>query len=207
MAREFPDAADKTALLEAVKDVEARSSAEVVIVVRPQSGSYAHVDLALGVVFACATLWFLLFSPWDFEPQEIFAGPLAVGALTGLLCARAPALRRLLTRRAARRERVEEAARASFVAKRVSHTRDRSGLLVYVSSLERAVEVVADRGVLERVPAHDWAAATRALDASVGRHLDGVALAAGIRALGDVLAPALPHGDDDVNELPDGIEA
>jgi len=207
MFRVFPAAEDKAALLQAVKDVESASSAEVVITVRPQSGSYLHADLVLGVAFALATLWFLLFSPWEFRPEEILVGPLAVGALAGLLAARVPALRRLLTRKAARRERVLTAARASFVAKRVSHTSGRTGLLVYVSLLERAVEVVADRGVLERVPEEAWKAATGAVDSCLARGLDGGALADSIRALATVLAPVLPHTDDDVNELPDEIEA
>lgn len=207
MPRPFPDAADKAAMVEAVQQVEARSSAEIVVVVRPRSGSYLHADLLAAVGFGCATLWFLLFAPWEFEPLEILAGPLAVGALAGLLCARVPPLRRALTRPAERRERVQAAARAAFVEKGVGRTRARTGVLVYLSLLERSAHVVADSGVLDRVPSEPWQAAVGAIDETLGRGLDGRALAARIVGLADVLESAVPHSEDDVNELADGIEA
>jgi len=207
MPRTFPAAADKKALVEAVKAVEARSGAEVVVVVRKHSGSYLHADLLLGIAFGSATLWFLLFAPWDVPLLHILVGPLAIGALTGIICSHAPALRRLLTRKAARRERVLSAARASFVEKGVGRTSGRTGLVVYLSLLEQAAEVVADSGVLDRVPAERWTSATRDVDTAIRRGLDGAEIARSIRALADVLAPVLPHQADDVNELPDGIEA
>jgi putative membrane protein len=207
MPRPFPDAADKAAMLQAVQQVEARSGAEIVVVVRPRSGSYLHADLAAAIAFGCATLWFLLFAPWEFLPLEILAGPLAVGALAGLLCSRVPSLRRALTRPAERRERVQAAARAAFVEKRVGRTRERTGVLVYLSLLERSAEVVADSGVLDRVPSEAWTAAAGGIDAALRRSLDGSALAARIVALAGVLESAVPHSEDDVNELPDGIEA
>jgi putative membrane protein len=207
MPRQFPDAADKAALLAAVQQVEARTSAEVVVVVRPRSGSYLHADLVVALAFGCATLFFLLFAPWEFEPVEILAGPLAVGALAGMLSSRVPPLRRLLTRASERRQRVLTAARAAFVEKGVGRTRERTGLVVYLSLLERAAAIVADSGIVDRVPPEAWAAATAAIDAELSARLDGPAVAARIAALGDVLAPALPRAADDVNELPDGIEA
>ncbi len=207
MVREFPNAADKAALLEAVRHVESRSSAEVVIAVRPSSGSYRLADLVLGLLFGYASLWFMLFSPWEFTQEEILAGPLAIGALGAILCARAPLLRRLLTPRATRRRNVATAARSAFVEKGVSRTRRRTGLLVYVSLLEGQAEVVADVGVLDRVPTKAWAEAVASIDASVARGEDGTRLGERIRALADLLAPVLPHDADDVNELPDGIES
>ena len=207
MMREFPSAADKAALLEAVRHVESSSSAEVVIAVRPSSGSYRLADLVCGLLFGYATLWFMLFSPWEFTPEEILAGPLAVGALGAVLCARAPLLRRLLTPRAARRRHVVTAARSAFVEKGVSRTRGRTGLLVYISLLEGQAEVVADVGVLDRVPTGPWAEAVASIDASVARGDDGTHLGESIRALAGVLGPVLPHSADDANELPDGIES
>jgi len=207
MLRSFPGAADKAAMLQAVQQVEARSGAEVVVIVRPRSGSYLHADLAAAIAFGCATLWFLLFAPWEFLQWEILAGPLAIGALAGLLCARVPPLRRALTRPAERRDRVRAAARAAFVEKGVGRTRQRTGVLVYLSLLERSAEVVADSGVLDRVSSDAWTAAAGAIDASLRQSLDGPAVAARIAALAVVLETAVPHPDDDVNELPDGIEA
>jgi len=45
------------------------------------------------------------------------------------------------------------------------------------------------------------------LDAIVGRGEDGVALAKAIEGLAELLEPCMPRSEDDVNELPDEVEA
>jgi putative membrane protein len=207
MAPGFLQDSDKTSLLDAVRDAERRSSAEVVVAVRGRSGSYLHADLIVGCLCACFALWFQLFSPWEFELEAILLGPLVVGAVAAMLTARTAPLRRLLTPRSGRRERVRIAAILAFHEKGVTHTRERTGLLVYVSLLERAVEVIADRGITTRVPAAAWAEKVGAIDAAVARGENGTAVAARIKELADVLEPALPRQADDVNELPDEVGA
>ncbi len=206
LKRPFLLAEDKEALRRAVKDVEQQSSAEVVITLRSLSGSYLHADLIAGIVCGCFALWFQLFSPWDFGLEVILVAPVAIGAMAAWLSSRAPGLRRLLTLPSARRQRVRSAALVVFYERGVSHTRARTGLLVYVSLLERAAEVVADRGVVEHVPTSEWAAKVAAIDASVARGEPGAALAERIRDLAPILALALPYRADDVNELADEVE-
>jgi putative membrane protein len=207
MTRSFLQDGDKAALLDAVKDVERRSSAEVVVAVRGRSGPYLHADLIVGGLCACFTLWFQLFSPWEFALEGILLGPLAVGAATAILTAHTAPLRRLLTLPALRRERVRSAAILAFHEKGVTHTRERTGLLVYVSLLERAAEVIVDSGVTAKVPAHAWTEKVASIDAAVARGDNGTAVAARIKELGDVLEQALPRQADDVNELADEVGA
>ena len=64
MARAFLDDRGKEALRGAVRAVEERSAAEVVILVRERSGPYLHASLLSGAIAAYLTLWFQLFSPW-----------------------------------------------------------------------------------------------------------------------------------------------
>ena len=62
----FLSEAAKAALTGAIKAVEARSSAELVITVRAHSGSYLHADLIAAIVVGVATLAALLYLPVDF---------------------------------------------------------------------------------------------------------------------------------------------
>ena len=206
MARPFLTDAAKAALLDAVRAVEARSAAEVVVAVRERSGSYLHADLVAGIVAANLVLFYQLFSPWEFSLPLIQVAPTGVGLLVGLATSITPWARRALTPRRTREAMVRTAARATFVDKGVAGTRARTGILIYVGVLERTAEVVADVGVTRAVPADRWAAATARVSQSA-RHGDGADVAAAVAGLTDVLAAALPRSADDVNELADEVGA
>jgi putative membrane protein len=205
MARDILSDPEKAALLAAVKDVERRSAAEVVVAFRGRSGTYLDADLIAGVLLALFTLWFQLFSPWEFNLPVILVSPILAGAAGAFLSSRAPNVRRLLTSRASRRERVRVAALAAFHEMGVGETRERTGVLVYVSCLERMASVVPDSGVRRRVAGGAWDDGARAVETAALRGAPGAAVAESIRALGDILARALPPRADDVNELADEV--
>jgi putative membrane protein len=199
--------ADKAALAAAATGIEARSSAEIVIVIRAQSDPYLHADLLAGIGAGVLLLWFQLFSPWEFSLVWILAGPILFGGATALLVSRAPGTRRLLTGARWRERIVRNAARAEFLEQGIDTTRGRTGILVYVSILERMAEVVADRGVLRAVPEGEWNAMSTALKQAVARGERADALAAHVSGLTDLLARALPRAADDEDELSQEVVA
>lgn len=205
MAREILSAPEKAALVAAVKDVERRSTAEVVIAFRGRSGAYLDADLLAGILLGLSTLWFQLFTPWEFSLPTILVSPALAGVLGAILSSRVPPVRRLLTSRAARRERVRVGALAAFHEMGVGQTRERSGVLVYVSCLERAAAVVPDAGVRRRLPGDAWDGAIRAIQAAAAAASPAMRVATAVRELGDLLATALPAREDDVSELPDEV--
>lgn len=201
MAQPFLTDAAKQALTDAVRDVESRSSAELVVAVRARSGFYLHADLTAGIAAALAGLTALLFSPWPFDLVWFVVDPLLAGALGGLLASRLPAVRRALTFRRVRRRQVEAAARSTFVERRVHGTGGRTGILVYVSLLEREAAVIHDVSIETLATTEGWRLAVEEIEDAARRGEDGVALAARVRALGGLLAPALVRGAQDVDEL------
>jgi putative membrane protein len=207
LAMAFLGQGDQAALVEAATSIEARSSAEIVIVVRPQSGSYRDAELMAGILAGLVLLWFLLFSPWEFDWGTMLWAPTALGVIVALVVDRAPALVRGLTGAERRRRAVHAAACAEFVDREIDLTRGRTGVLVYVSVIERAAEVLPDRGILAKVPRPDWDARVGALAASVAAGKPGRDVAAHVRALGDLLATSLPRAADDVDELADEVVA
>ncbi|HEY8038826.1 MAG TPA: hypothetical protein VIF15_03500 [Polyangiaceae bacterium] len=193
----FTEAAKK-GVTEAVQDVESRTAAEVVVVVHRTSGAWREVDLAAGAVVAFAVLLLVLFHP---RPIPVAVMPLdvALAFVAGaVLCAYLGPLKRALLPRRRVDAVVRASARAAFVDQGISRTRGRTGVLVYVSTFERRVDVVADVGV----DAGALDGPTRALAAAVAHpRLD--AFLDALRTLGPALAPSLPRAADDVNELPD----
>jgi putative membrane protein len=203
----FLGQADQAALREAANSVEARSAAEIVIVVRERSGTYRDVELMAGVVAALGLLAFLLFSPWEFDWSTILWAPAALGVGTVIGVDRVPALVRMLSGSPRRRRAVHSAACTEFVDRGIDATRGRTGVLVYVSVLERVAEVLPDRGILTHVPRTTWDSHVAELVAVVGAGRPGREVATHVHALGDVLAAALPRAADDVDELADEVVA
>jgi len=201
MAQPFLTDAAKQALTDAVRDVESRCSAELVVAVRARSGSFLHADLIAGIAVAVAVLIGLLFSPWPFDLVWFVIDPLLAGALGGFAASRLPGVRRALTFWRVRRRQVETAARATFVEKGVHATTGRTGVLIYISLLEHEAAVIHDLGIETLITTEGWRLAVEEIEEAVRRGEDGVIVAAHVRALGDLLAPALVRSAEDVDEL------
>jgi putative membrane protein len=194
----YTDAARKQ-VTEAVIDVESRTAAEVVVVVHRTSGTWREVDLAVGALAGFAVLLLVLFVP---QPIPVVAMPVdvALGFIAGaVLCASVSPLKRALLPRRRVRAQVLAQARAAFVEQGVSRTTGRTGILVYVSTFERLVEVVTDIGVDPKTAEAELDALRSSMRA--GADFDGFITK--LRALGPPLGTALPRSPDDVNELPD----
>jgi putative membrane protein len=113
-------------------------------------------------------------------------------------------LRLWLVPRAVRRARAHRAALEQFVLRGITRTKNRTGVLIFVSLAERYARIVADEGIAAKVPNAEWQAAIDALTAHMrdGRIADG--FRAAIERCGAVLAAHAPP-DGSPNELPDRL--
>ena len=90
-----------------------------------------------------------------------------------------------------------------FSQLRIWDTEHNSGVLVYVMLADRAVEIVADRGINARVKERTWQNICAAMQKAFReRQFESGALA-GIEAVSDLLAEHFPPGTSNPNELPD----
>jgi uncharacterized membrane protein len=108
-------------------------------------------------------------------------------------------LQSLALRRTAR-----ERAAQLFARLGVGNTKDRAGVLIYLLLADRRVEILADRGIHERVGDAAWATICGTMEQAfaAGRFEEG--LLAGLAAASDLLARHFPADEgDNPNELPD----
>ncbi len=205
-ARGFLSPGLRAKAVEAIRQVERQTSAELVVALRKRSGSYRHADYLFGVllVLAAAVAVEVLAPP---SLPSLSPLDLALVFLVGAgLCAYLPPLRRLLAGAALQRHHVLCAARAAFVEMGISRTSARGGILVYVSMLERRVEVVADLGLNTALMGEEWRSLVEELRRSV-RELDEARFIPALEALGPILGRHHPRQADDRNELPDEVSA
>lgn len=205
MSARFLDDEARASFERAVAAIEAVSAAEVVVAVRRQSYGYRHVNATIGILVAFAGLAAMLFAQYTFGLVSILIDPFVVGLVAGGLVELLPGVKRVLTPAAQRRMHVHRAARATFVERGVHGTRERTGLLVYISWLEQEVALVADLGLVRDLPAEQLVRMEQALTAEVTR--GGAAVAGALEALAPELASIAPVSAHDIDELSNAIDS
>jgi putative membrane protein len=203
MSRAKFDKAAGEALAEAVREIEKNSNAEIVVVVRGRSGTYRHADYLFGAIVALVGLIFVLFSPFEFHTFWIPFDVIALFVAGGFVSSRGDWLRRLLTSKKFRVKAARAGAAAMFYEAGIANTSAENGVLIYLSLLERRLEVIADRGILKAVPPLKWNHSVFALK-QVARDADPAKVIAALRDLGNVLAEHVPATGENPNELADG---
>lgn len=205
MSARFLDDEARASFERAVAAIEAVSAVEVVVAVRRQSYGYRHVNTTIGILVAFAGLAAMLFAQYTFGLVSILIDPFVVGLVAGGLVELLPGVKRVLTPAAQRRMHVHRAARATFVERGVHATRERTGLLVYISWLEREVALVADLGLARGLPTEQVVRMEQALTAEITR--GGAAVAGALEGLAAELAAAAPVGAHDIDELSNAIDS
>lgn len=194
------------AVVRAVQAVESKTSAELVVVVRVRSGRYPEAHARAGAVMALVILLLLLFLPQEFPLLSIPFNVIVGYAIGWALARFVPPIERAFTSGAALKERTRLAARAELVDGGITATTGRTGLLVYVSVLEKQVHLIGDVA-LERVRGDQVFQAVERKIVETGRKLDPKPFVAALHELGPALEGPLPRSADDVNELADGLRA
>ena len=203
MSARFLDDEARRAFEQAIATIERESAIEVVVALRRKSARYVHANLIVGALVAFAGLAAMLFVSYRFSLFAILVDPFLVGLAAGGLVELLPAVKRLLTPFRFRDRIVHRAARATFVERGVHNTRDRSGLLVYISWLEQEVALIPDSGLVAAFTPEAIASAEATLDAAMPN--GGAAVARALEELAVRMAAAMPRRPDDRNELPDAL--
>jgi len=197
----FDNAACDT-LADCIKKVEETTDAELVIVVRGRSANYAHADYLFGFSVALVVLVFLIFSPFQF-PEFLVPIDIAVAFVVGSIISwKSNFLRRLFSREKFRNQAVRTAAAAMFYEAGIANTNAEMGVIIYLSLLERRLELIADRGILKKVPSQEWNRHLFELH-EVGTKPEPASFQSAIEQFGNLLAEHVPATGENPNELPD----
>lgn len=196
--------AEKKQIATAVETAEAKTSGEIVVCYVGQSGRYrwvyataALMGFFLGTILALATHW----GSWSFNAWNLLLWQ-SIGAFGTLSAFQLSALRRLLISKAELAMRTHASAVRVFMESGIMRTRDRTGVLIYVSVFEHRVEIIADQGIHAVVGNGYWDQQVAAIILGIRAKKAGDALCTAIAEIGSKLAVHFPPRADDTNELP-----
>jgi putative membrane protein len=191
---------EQTRIRQAVTAAEEKTSGEIVPVLVSASARYTEIEL-LGLVvgLGVGTLAAAMYADaWGHD--FVYLWPM-IGAAAGFFACRIPSVKRGLLPGPRRDDAVLQRSLAAFAGQGLHRTRDRTGILIFVSLLEHEVEVLADDGINERVPQGTWNEVVRILttELAAGRACEGFCKA--IERCGAILAEHFPRLADDKDEL------
>lgn len=201
--------ADRSRIADAVREAEGKTSGEIVPYVVEASDLYEEAEwkgAALLGTAALLTFAFLhrLTSLWLPIDIAVSAGLTIVAAGLGALLVRHVSfLKRFLAGRRLIERRVHHRALEAFVTEEVFDTRDRTGILIFLSLLEHHVYVLGDAGINAKVQRTDWEEVVKTIIDGVkkGKTIDG--LVSAIRQCGTLLQKeGVQIRPDDTDELP-----
>jgi putative membrane protein len=200
-----------------VADAERMGRGEIAVAVAKSSSDYAVYEWPAAVF--SGLLWSMILltfqgplcawieNHWWVDPARPFAMLLIFSTFLVMAIAYAktnlPFVDRRIVPRKFMAARVHERALRQFMESGVANTRERTGILIFVSLLERRVELIADRGISEKIAQSEWDGIVARLVESIRKHRPDEGLCRAIAECGDLLATHFPATDDNPDELTD----
>jgi putative membrane protein len=203
-AERFFTPPEQERIRQAVIAAESKTSGEIVPMIVTSSARYTEIEL-FGVVtglFLGMLLGWLWHDPWESYHLNLLP---VIGATVGFLVTRIPAVKRRLASKSRIAEAVNDRCLAAFTEHGLHYTRDHTGILILVSLLEHRVEVLADRGINEKVPPGTWNEIVGNLTAGLKSGRACEAFCKAVERCGEILATHFPRQADDRDELPNKL--
>jgi putative membrane protein len=188
-----------------VQAAEATTSGEIVPVVASMSYDYPRAGLIGSLVLGALGAVALTLALGREDMWVFLALFLALFFGFSRLFDAFPALKRPFLSKREMREEVAEAAFTAFHAHGLHDTRDKTGIILYVSVFERSVQILADKGINDLVNPLAWEEVVGMVTDGIRAGNPGQALCAGVTRCGEMLSERFPIKDDDTDELPNLI--
>lgn len=207
---------DLQRIKDAVQKAEQNISGEIVPVMVARSGRYASAHYKAAVL--CASFAFVVMIVCDryvfssasnalfYDPVFIFFTVALAGFVGALVPRFSEPLKRLLAGQKTLDLAALRRAESAFLEEEVFNTRQRTGIMIFISFFEHDVIVMADKGINSVVDKSQWDEIVADLIAHFReeRVIDGLEKA--IAKCGDVLLnKGFRKSEDDINELPDNL--
>jgi len=210
LATMFLSEEEKKEIESCVKEVEKNTSGEIVPMVVSASYHYPMSNMIGALIFSLlisigVTLVFSIRKSWGGATVlDLWLFP-AVFAVSFLifheLVKRIPWLKRIFITKTEIDEEVEEAAMTSFYRNGLNNTRDRTGVLIFISVFERRTFVLADEGINAKVDKGVWQEIVDSVVQSIRQRRQTEGICQAVRRCGDLIRKAFPIKADDTDEL------
>jgi putative membrane protein len=204
-AGNFFSESEKEKIYTLVKNAERETSGEIAVMVVDASDSYLEAEF-LGALLLSAFIALILaialqlVTIWSYIPAVIIFWFPALYFIR-----RFPRFKLALVGKKRQEEALRERAIRAFFEKNLHRTREETGVLIFISTLERTVWILGDRRINERIGPQVWQELSGELAGRIRENQAFEGVCAVIVKLSMILKLHFPPAVDDINELPDEV--
>lgn len=204
-SKEFFTFEEEKQITETIKNVENKTIGEVAVMVVESSDQYpeaeiigsifisSFISLLLSILFFNQNMWvFIFFCLFLFVPILY-------------ILKRFPTLKALFLNPDRVEECVYERAVKGFYEKRLYKTKMHTGVLFFISLLEKKVWVLADEGIYKKIQQDTLNKYAQRVAEGIKSNKTCEALCSSIEEIGETLAKYFPYEIGDINELTDRV--
>lgn len=204
-AKDFFTIDEEKRITETIKKTEKKTIGEIAVMVVDSSDQYPEAE-AIGSIFMSSLISMILTTGFFHQNMWafIFFCILLFFPIT-FFFRRFPALKTLFISPDRAEYCVYERAIKGFYEKKLYKTKMHTGVLFFISLLEKKVWVLADEGIYKKIQ-------QEALNTHAQRIAEGIknnkacdALCSSIEEIGEILTEHFPYKADDINELTDRV--
>ncbi len=220
MARIKFTEADRKTVSASIKQAESNTSGEIAVAVIKESYNYAVYEIIASIIISFFYFIFMMFYVaeieiflqrqfWDYSVNYL---PLFYGFSIFIVMTifyflfNISSLDRLIVPKKVRNSKVKERATRHFMESGIADTRDRTGILIFISILERRVELLADRGIAEKISQEKWNDIVSNIVSGIKSGQLNSRLNEAVAECGNLLQEFFPIKEDDTNELSNEVE-
>lgn len=190
-----------------IKKAEMKTSGEIVPAIYHHSSNYSLVHLKyallMGLLGPTIFLYILKLNHYSFDLTILLV--ISTSMFLGYLMGFIPLLKKFMLNPHDVDQAVHAKALEIFWKNNLSLTKNRTGILIFISLFEKKVVVLADAGINIKVPENFWNDVVKVITASIKNENLVVGLEKAIMMCGEKLSTHFPYKQDDVNELENRI--
>ena len=146
---------ERDRLEDLVRDLEATTDAEVVLVLARRADNYLYAPTLVAAIAGMLIPLISIYWPFWLDTNELVLVQATVFICLALLF-RIPALQRKLVPKRTKFFRASNLAMRHFLAQGVHTTKNNLGVMIFVSEFERYIEIIADHGITKKIGDDTW---------------------------------------------------
>ena len=211
---------DFETIKQAVAAAESKTTGEIALAVTAESGKYsfwellwanglAVILLAIMIPFSASITSLFQNFYWDLVPAWIvpcvFVAAAFLIVVLGFYLCNIPAIDRKIIPESEKAKTVTARAMQYFAESGIYETAEHSGILVFVSFMEREVRIIADSGISEKISQDLWNLIADEICENLKKGENLKAFTGAVEKCGALLAENFPNHEENPNELPDGL--
>lgn len=199
---------DKLTIEKAIIKAETQTSGEIVPMIVRKSSTIGHVPV---IIFCVLFILGQTFSLVDWQKENYWNNSFwwlintFIFSIFSVLISKIPFIQRHLISHSDLEEQVNQRAELEFYSANLKSTRDKTGILIFLSLMEKKVVVLADHGISEKLEPSTWNNLVEIILSGVKNKNLAKGISEAVLHCGNLLSEVIPREPDDTNELKDHL--